>query len=165
VSEQLIASLRSVSFTGPASVLGLIEKPGPGIHASRTTVQVQAGQGFTGDHNKKDFWKGERVPGREVTMFASEIARVVGADPLHVGDNVVSIGIDLSKLQAGDELRIGEVVLRRSEKDHRPCDLFARRVSQEAMLAVKESGTRGALFYVVSGGRLSVGDPITLESK
>jgi len=163
VIKSLTESLSNLQYLGIGSVSGLIEKPGPGVHAARTSVLVEAGQGFTGDHNRKDFWRGERISGREVTMFSAEVAQALGADPLNVGDNVISTGMDLSKLKAGSMIRIGEVLLRRSEKDHRPCDLFARRVSVEAMQAVRDSGTRGALFYVIHGGTMTVGDSIVVE--
>ena len=116
----------------------------------------------SGDHAQKDWWKGARIPGREVTAFSSEIASILNVDPCVIGDNLITTGIDLKSLSPGDELHIGAVRLKRSEKDHRPCETFARRVSKEAMLTVRETGTRGALFYVVCGGTLSVGDPITV---
>ena len=123
MKEKLIEKLRTIEFSGVASVVGLIEKPGPGIHAWRPMVQVEAGRGCTGDHVKKDFWKGERIPGREITMFADEVAKALEVDPVKIGDNVISSGLDLSSLQDGDELQIGMVVLRRAEKPHRPCEL------------------------------------------
>ena len=143
-------------------VVGLIEKPGPGIHASRDQIHVKEGIGCSGDHQKKDFWKGERIPGRQITMFSSEVARFLGVDPVVVGDNIVSEGIDLSKLNAGEKIAIGSVTLTRSEKNHRPCELFAERVSQEAKEAVLETNMRGALFYVETSGTIQMGDSITL---
>lgn len=159
----LIHLLGSLTYTGQGEVKALIEKPGPGIHANREKVQVKAGQGFTGDHDRKDFWKGGRIPGREVTMMASEVLNVLGADHLTVGDNIVSFGIDLSKLKAGDEIVVGKVRLRRSEKQHRPCSLFAKRISALAMEAVRETQTRGALFYVLTDGAIQVGEAILPE--
>lgn len=93
-------------------------------------------------------------------MFSAEVAETLGIDPVVIGDNIICQGIDLSRLKMGDELKIGQVVLRRAEKDHRPCELFARRVSQEAMEAVRETRMRGALFYVITGGTISDRDPI-----
>ncbi|MBT3449046.1 MAG: MOSC domain-containing protein [Bacteroidetes Order II. Incertae sedis bacterium] len=158
----LHSRLLETSFQGSAQVHDLIEKPSVGIHARRESVVVTADRGFSGDHAQKDWWKGARVPGREVTAISLEVATTLNVDPCIIGDNLITTGIDLKSLNPGDELHIGSVRLKRSEKDHRPCETFARRVSQEAMLAVRETGTRGALFYVVAGGTLSVGDSITV---
>jgi len=92
MKNELVSSLKQIAFSGMGVVAGLIEKPGPGIHASRQRVEVKKGTGCTGDHHKKDFWKGERIPGREITMFSAEVAHVLGADPLVVGDNIISEG-------------------------------------------------------------------------
>jgi MOSC domain-containing protein YiiM len=163
MKKDLIEQLTALKYSGSARVVGLIEKPGPGIHATRLSVDVEAGKGFTGDHPRKDIWRGKRIPGREITMFSAEVAEALSVDPVVIGDNIVSRGLDLSSIEAGDVLRVGEVVLRRSEKAHRPCDLFARRASQDAMEAVRETGTRGALFYVLMGGTICIDDNIKAE--
>lgn len=162
--QEWIDKLVALDFSEESIVEGLVEKPGPGIHARRDSVVVEAGKGCTGDHSRKDYWKGERISGREVTMFAAEVAETLGFDPVVIGDNIICRGIDLSDLKMGDELQIGQVVLRRAEKDHRPCDLFARRVSQEAMEAVRETRMRGALFYVITSGTISNRDSILTRS-
>lgn len=156
----LTNTLKSLHYSNKGRVVGLVEKPGPGIHASRRQVDVMAGKGCKGDHQLKDYWKGERISGREITMFSAEVGRALGVDPVVVGDNIISEGIDLSKLNAGDKLAVGEVILRRSEKNHRPCDLFEKRVSKAAREAVLENNMRGALFYVEKGGEIKVGDSI-----
>ena len=161
--EGIAKRLRSLSFSGNGKVVALLEKPAPGIHAARVSVEVKAGQGFTGDHNKKDFWRGERIPGREVTMIAKEVLEELGVDYLAIGDNVVCAGIDLASLESGQEIAIGTVRLKRAEKAHRQCHLFAQRTSQAAMEAVRESGTRGALFHVLTDGHISLQDVIELK--
>lgn len=163
--DALVKQLGALRYRDPGIVLGLVEKVAVGIHASRDQVSVIVGNGFSGDHDRKDFWKGKRVTAREVTAFSSEVSRLLGIDPVVIGDNLITQGIDLSVLKAGDELRIGSIVLRRAEKDHRPCEKFARRASHKAMLAVRESGTRGALFHVWRGGTMRVGDPIEIVRK
>lgn len=162
--EGIAGRLQALTYSGKPVVVALLEKPAPGIHAARTTVEVKAGQGFTGDHNKKDFWRGERVPGREVTMIANEVLEELGVDYLAIGDNVVCSGIDLASLDPGQEVTIGSVTLKRAEKAHRPCNLFAQRTSQAAMEAVKESGLRGALFHVITDGHISLQDSIEIQN-
>ena len=82
------------------------------------------------------------------------------------GDNLVLEGVNLQALQPGSLVRIGpSVVLKRAQKTHRPCDLFARRISEEARQAVLNRELRGALFSVVHGGTLTLGDAVTINSQ
>lgn len=155
--------LESLVFDGEPVVAGLIEKPAPGVHVRVSTVHVVQDVGFAGDHARKSFWKGKEVPGRHVTAIAREVLDALGALWDVPGDNLITSGVDLSALKEGDLLRIGTVVLKRTAKPHRPCDLFARRISEEARQAVLASGTRGALFVVERGGELSSGQIIQLE--
>ncbi len=138
----------------------LIEKPAPGVHIRVSRVDVVEGVGFAGDHARKSYWKGEEVPGRHVTAIAREVLDVLGTAWDVPGDNLITAGVDLSRLKEGDRLRVGSVLLVRTAKSHRPCDLFARRTSEEARQAVLATGTRGALFEVASGGTLSTGQPV-----
>lgn len=154
--EEALASLR---FAAEPSVAHLIEKVAPGVHARRYVVQVGVG-GFAGDHPRKSWWRGKEVPGRDVTAMTSEALEVLGVDADVPGDNLITQGLDLGQLVAGDRLLIGDVVLRRTEKPHRPCDTFARRTTSAAMRAVAATDTRGALFVVEKPGAIHAGDPI-----
>ena len=69
------------------------------MHALVERARVEAGQGFVGDHAKKDWWKGERIPGREVTAIAREVLDALGAGPEVPGDNIITKGLDLKSLQ------------------------------------------------------------------
>ncbi len=157
----LISSLNSIVW-GPAFVAHLVETPQPHRHVSRNEVDVIAGRGFAGDHDKKSFYRGKHVAGREVSAIAAEVLELVAVDPIVVGDNVITTGLDLSQLSEGDVIRIGDVLLERSWKVHRPCVTFRNRTSPEAFEAVSRTGSRGALFVVRAGGRMSRGDAIQL---
>lgn len=156
----LNSTLESLVYVGQPVVAALIEKPAPGVHVRVSTVGVVEGVGFSGDHARKSYWKGEEVPGRHVTAIAREVLDAIGVTWDVPGDNLITSGVDLSALKEGDRLRIGEVVLVRTAKPHRPCDLFARRTSEEARQAVLTTGTRGALFVVDTGGTLLTGQPV-----
>ncbi len=158
--SNLISRLSALKWNGSAKVDSLVQKPAVGMHALVDVAHVVAGKGFDGDHTKKDWWKGERVPGREVTAITREVLDALGAGPEVPGDNIVTKGVDLKSLQVGQLVRIGNVILRRADKIHRPCDLFARRISQEAKEAVLALQLRGALFHVEQGGTIQKGDPI-----
>lgn len=138
----------------------LIEKPAPGVHVCASSVDVVEGVGFAGDHARKSYWKGKEVPGRHITAIAREVLDALGTAWDVPGDNLITSGVDLSRLKEGDRLRVGSVILVRTAEPHRPCDLFARRTSEDARQAVLATGTRGALFEVASGGSLRTGQPV-----
>ena len=164
-AQELLARLTTLSYSGKACVAAVIQKPAVGVHVRVTDAVVEAGLGLPGDHRKKDWWKGKRIPEREITMIAGEVLDALGAAPQTPGDNLVVRGLDLRSLKPGQLVRVGtEVVLRRALKDHRPCHLFARRISPAAREAVSEGGLRGALFAVLQGGMVRVGDPVVVES-
>lgn len=163
-AQDLLSRLSTLTYPGDAVIAAVIQKPAVGVHVRVSDAAVEAGLGFVGDHRKKDWWKGKRIPEREVTMIAAEVLDAFGTPLETPGDNLVVRGLDLRSLKPDQEVRIGsEVVLRRAVKDHRPCHLFARRISPEAREAVSEGGFRGALFAVVRGGTVHVGDPVHVE--
>ncbi len=156
----LLKKLVAVRYSGYGTVAYLVETPAPGRHVSRESVRAVPGKGFAGDHERKSFYRGALVPGREVTAIAAEVLAVLGVAPLVVGDNLITEGIDLGRLEPGDRLRVGEVVLVRSDRAHRPCTVFRDRTSPEAFAAVGRERYRGALFTVAAGGTMRVGDAI-----
>ena len=139
----------------------LVETPRPHEHAEREAVRLVPGRGCVGDHERKSFYKGRFVPGREVSAMTREVLDVLGVDPVVVGDNLITEGIDLSALQPGDPLQVGGgVVLERSRQPHRPCTVFRNRTSPEAFAALDGDRHRGALFVVRRPGPIQVGDAI-----
>jgi len=160
---ELKLRLGQLAYTGIPEVVALVEKTAVGMHALVPHAIVVEGVGFAGDHDKKDWWNGKRIPEREITAVSVEVLEELRCDIAVTGDNIVTRGIDLAQLKPGDRLQIGKVVLRRAVKNHRPCSTFARRVSDEARLAVSEMNLRGALFSVESGGRIQQGDSIEVQ--
>ncbi len=162
--SELKKRLIDLTYGGLPRVHALIEKPGPGIHSIVTSVDVLANQGFRGDHPKKDWWRGKRISDREVTAMAAEVLAALQIEVAVPGDNLITEGVDLSALKPGDRLIIGSVVLKRSQKDHRPCDTFGHRATTQAKELIGELGLRGALFAVDEGGRIECGDLVTVVS-
>lgn len=157
--------LGSLAYSGPARVHAIIQKPAVGVHVRVDRAQAIEGVGLDGDHQKKDWWKGERIPERQVTAISREVMEALDTPVDVPGDNLVLEGVDLRALRPGSLVRIGpSVVLKRAQKGHRPCDLFARRISEEARVAVAQLELRGALFSVVHGGILSIGDTVVIDS-
>ncbi len=162
--QSLKERLSGIEYSGPARLCAVIQKPAVGVHVRVEEAAVESGIGLKGDHQKKDWWKGKRIPEREVTAISREVIESLGSQIDVPGDNLVFEGIDLRTLRPGSLVRIGEsVVLKRAEKTHRPCELFARRISEEARQAVLELELRGALFSVLHGGMVRQGDAVTVE--
>lgn len=157
----LLERLASIAWREP-SIAHLVETPEPHRHVERGEVEVIAGRGFAGDHEKKSFYRGAYVPGREVSAMALEVLQVFEVDPVIVGDNLITRGVNLSALNSGSMLRMGDVVLERSLKEHRPCVHFRNRTSAEAFAAAARAGVRGALFVVREGGTIRRGQQIEL---
>lgn len=160
----LLEKLVALPLRRNGKVAMLVETPTPGRHVVRARVEAVPGKGFAGDHARKSFYRGQLVPGREVTAMSREVLEVLGVDPVVVGDNLITEEIDLGRLEPGDRVRVGAaVVLERSDREHRPCTLFRDRTSPAAFAAVSRERYRGALFVVRTGGTIATGDPITRE--
>ncbi|GAB5521920.1 MAG: hypothetical protein RhofKO_41710 [Rhodothermales bacterium] len=158
--QQIEAALAALPYGLIGEVAMLVGKPAPGEHIALPKVEVVKGFGFKGDHRLKSHWRGARVPGREVSAVSFEVAHVLGVDPLTIGDNLVTRGLDLKLLRTGDRVQIGTTILERSDRPHRPCHLFSQRTSPEAYAVVRRTNHRGALFIVVEPGTIAVGDAI-----
>ena len=163
-AEALIERLAQLELGSAGRVHQLVETPQPHRHAVREEVTAIPGRGFTGDHDKKSFYKGQFVPGREVSAIAIEVLRTfdVEVEPSVIGDNLITEGIALTALEAGDAVRVGEVILERSRQPHRPCVAFRERTSPEAFAAVSQENYRGALFVVRTPGTIRTGDPVEI---
>ena len=156
--------LDALGYHGAARLHAIIQKPAVGIHVRVDRAEAVEGMGLEGDHVKKDWWKGERISERQVTAITREVMDALQTSVDVPGDNLVLEGVNLKALKPGSLVRIGpSVVLKRAQKIHRPCDLFARRISEEARQAVIKHELRGALFSVVHGGFLTLGDAVTID--
>lgn len=149
-------------------VVRLFEKAATGVLVRRDAVEIVEGIGLAGDHAAKDFWRGRRVPGREVSVSSREVLEVLGVD-LHLpGDNVVVEGLDLRALAVGRRIALGvgaeSVVLERSAAVHRPCGLFAERAGAEAYAFAYAEDLRGILCFVRRGGITREGDAVRVLS-
>lgn len=159
-ADALVEELDRLDLGDEGRVHMLVETPQPHRHATREKVRAIPGRGFAGDHARKSFYKGEFVPGREVSAMALEVLQVLGVDPVVVGDNLITEGFDVMALDEGARVRVGEVVLERSNRPHRPCVAFRERTSPEAFAAVSRGRYRGALFVVRTPGTIRTGDAI-----
>ena len=160
--DVLLEKLKSLKLGLSGRIAALVETPEPHRHVERDHVQVVVGRGFAGDHERKSYYRGELVPGRQVSAISIEVLRVFGVDPVVPGDNLITEGVDLGILEEGDFVHAGEVLLVRSDRAHRPCSTFRNRTSPEAFVAVSRDRYRGALFNVVEGGVMHTGDSVRI---
>lgn len=164
IAAQILRMFRRIEWRREGRVAMLVETPEPHRHVVRESVDVIEGRGFSGDHSRKSFYRGKYVPGREVSAISLEVLNILDVEPDVVGDNLITEGIDLGRLEEGAVLYFGEVELVRTPKAHRPCATFRSRTSPEAFAAVAQECYRGALFNVHRGGSISQGDAIVVSS-
>ncbi|MDX1530428.1 MAG: sulfurase [Rhodothermales bacterium] len=161
VVERWLDALAAQPWGEAGRVALLVATPRPKEHVAQEAVRVVPGKGLVEDHRRKSFYLGKHVPGREVSAIALETCRTLGVDPVLVGDNLITEGLDLAELEPGDRVRVGEeVVLARSWREHRPCSVFRQRTSAEAFAVVRQRRLRGALFVVERAGAIRMGDPM-----
>lgn len=164
-AEEILEKLGAIEWGPVGSVAFLVETPEPHRHVVRDQVEVIAGRGFSGDNEKKSFYKGKYIPGREVSAIALEVLQILGVEPDVPGDNLITEGMNLGSLERGDRVAVGDVILERSDQPHSPCMTFRARSSPEAYASVGQSRYRGALFIVVRGGAIRSRDRIEILRK
>jgi MOSC domain-containing protein YiiM len=147
------------------------------IHISRTAsapmeslaeVEAVTGEGLRGDryHGKIGFYSDRPTdPGaREVTLFEAEVLdRLATEHGITLGAhehrrNLTTRGVRLDDL-LGQRFCVGEVVLE-GVKDCPPCEHLEGLVGKPVLRPLVKSG--GLRARVVEGGRIRVGDAVTL---
>ena len=116
-----------------------------------TTATAVAGKGLVGDAN---FGKRKR----QVLLIESETLSEFELNPGDVRENVTIANFEISQLTPDDQLMVGEVVLAVTGPCA-PCELMDE---LRPGLRSDIKGRRGVLTTVVRGGKLRIGDPISL---
>lgn len=119
------------------------------------------GTGLIGDGHAHEK---HRRPDRAVSLFDREVLEQLISEgyplsPGAAGENLLLSGLGVQQLTPGDELEIGDVVLR-LEKPRKPCyvlDAIDPRLKDVIV------GRCGYMASVVRGGRLSPGMPVTVR--
>jgi len=133
--------------------------------SSLTSVEALAGMGLAGDRYVEA--KNRRSPDYEVTLIESEnieaFTRAIGREltPEMPRRNIVTAGVRLNGL-VGRRFSVGRAVFEGLELCE-PCSLFARRTYGEVIAFFRGKG--GLRARIVSGGTLSVGDPVSPHLK
>jgi hypothetical protein len=149
-------------------VVAITVRVGGGVHEKKQAVDVSVELGVDGDR-----WSdGVRRRSSQVSLMNVGVARIASPDADCVpesGDNFL-VDFDLAEdhLPSGAVLRVGESLLRVTDKPHLGCKKFARRFGVEAMKWVnlpeyRRERLRGVYCEVLAAGTVCVGDVIELR--
>lgn len=158
--DQYVARLRAIRHEPVGRVARLVVSVAHGEHKCVPEIRVVPGVGVQGDHAWKQWWKGKRLGGREVSAMNAEVLDALEVDYHVPGDNVIIRGFDLNALAKGDMIRIGDLVLVATGASHRPCAVFERRTSAEKRAAIGHECWRGTMLDAVQEGPIRVGDAV-----
>ncbi|HEX5324112.1 MAG TPA: MOSC domain-containing protein [Capsulimonadaceae bacterium] len=129
-------------------------------HRCVELAKIRPGIGVEGDHAWKQWWRGRRIDGREVSAINAEVLDAIDVHYDVPGDNIVVRGLDLSALKAGDTVRVGDLVLKATGASHKPCAVFEQRTSPAKGAAVANAKLRGTMFDALEEGHIRVGDVV-----
>jgi MOSC domain-containing protein YiiM len=93
---------------------------------------------------------------RQVLLVDRETLEAMDLQPGVIRENITTDGINVNSLALGQELRIGEIMLRVSAVCH-PCDQLEK---VRPGLRREMRGRRGMLCRVIQGGMIRRGDAI-----
>lgn len=155
--RERLAALRYETI-GLVAVLTL--SPQIDVHLLRTSLRVLPETGVEGQYPGKQWWRGKRVSGRQISAMNAEVLDTLGISYDVPGDNLIIRGLDLARFQPGDTLRIGDALLTVTPTPHRPCAKFARRTSLTQMKAISSGKLRGIMLDAQSPSTICVGDPV-----
>ncbi len=164
VNEALLAQylekLAGLRYETVGIVEALVLTPTMDEHIPMTHLRVLPESGVEGQYPGKQWWRGKRVPGRQISAINAEVLDMLGISYDVPGDNLILRGLDLARFQPGDTLRIGDVLLTVTPTPHRPCAKFARRTSLTQMKAISGGRLRGIMLDARSPATICVGDPV-----
>jgi len=99
---------------------------------------------------------------RQVLLADKEALDAVGVTPGTIKENITVEGLDAMNLPAGSRLRLGPSAIIEIASICEPC--FRMDEIRDGLRRELE-GRRGMLATVLTGGAISVGDPITVEQQ
>jgi len=121
-------------------------------------IELITGQGIVGDrHLRTDGTRSKR----QILLMDIETLIEFGLSERDIKENITVQGIDFSLIKSGNIVRIGMDVVLEITGDCEPC---SRMDELRSGLKNAIDGRRGMLAYVKSGGTISSGDSVTVES-
>jgi MOSC domain-containing protein YiiM len=97
---------------------------------------------------------------RQVLLADKEALDAVGVLPGTIKENITVEGVDVMRLPAGSQVRLGRSAVLEITEVCEPC--FRMDEIRDG-LKLELEGRRGMVSRVVRGGIINVGDPITVE--
>ena len=139
----------------PSHVAWLRLSPRPGQNVGVSSLSFVANEGIEGDRHAKPYAR------NQVLFIDVETLDLLDLSPGDVRENVATRGIDVASLAEGDHIQIGseaQVVV------SHPCDPCHKMEALRPGLQAELEGRRGMLATVVTGGVVSLGDPVIVTS-
>ena len=164
IDEALLSEYQARLAALRYHTIGVVEAltltPKPDQHMTVQSLHVIPEVGVEGQYPGKQWWRGKRIPGRQISALNAEVLDALEIPYDVPGDNLVIRGIDLAQFFPGDTLRVGDVLLIVTSTPHRPCSKFAHRTSPTKKVAISAGRLRGILLDAKRPATISVGDPV-----
>lgn len=158
--KEYIARLEAIRYEPIGHVARLVVSLAHDDHRCVPEMRIVPQIGVDGDHAWKQWWKGKRQDGREISAMSAEVLDALEIPYEVPGDNVIVRGFDLNGVLPGDTIRIGDMILQATGAPHRPCSVFERRTSGEKRQAIANEHWRGTMFDALQEGLIRVGDRV-----
>lgn len=152
--------LAALRYDTVGLIEALILSPQMDEHVPMTSLRVLPEIGVEGQYPGKQWWRGKRVPGRQISAVNAEVLDALEVPYDVPGDNLIIRGLNLALFRPGDTLRIGDALLAVTPTPHRPCAKFARRTSLTQMKAISGGKLRGILLDARSPATIRVGETV-----
>lgn len=157
--------LAALRFEPVGTVEALFVSPRPDERVAVQSLRVIPGVGVEGEYPGKQWWQGARVPGRQISALSADVLDALEI-PFHIpGDNLILRGFDLTMLEPGDVLRVGDALLVVTPTPHRPCAKFAARTSPAKKEAISLGRFRGVLLDARQAATIFLGDSVERLTK
>jgi hypothetical protein len=157
---QYLEKLAGLRYETVGIVESLVLSPSMDEHIPMTYLRLLPESGVEGQYPGKQWWRGRRVPGRQISAINAEVLEALAVSYEVSGDNLIIRGLDLALFGPGDTLRIGDALLTVTLTPHRPCSKFARRTSLTQMKAISGGKLRGLMLDAQAPATIQVGDPV-----
>ena len=156
------------------SIEMMIRRPDVDEREEVQEADFDTGQGMVGDNwltrGSSSTPDGSAHPEAQITLMNSRTIQLIAGDRsrwAEAGDQLfVDFDLSMDNLPAGQQIKIGDVVLEISELPHTGCGKFARRFGAPARKFVmtdqgKQLRLRGVNAKVIQGGTITLNDKIT----
>ncbi len=152
--------LTALRYDTVGLIEALILSPQMDEHVPMTSLRVLPETGVEGQYPGKQWWRGKRVLGRQISAINAEVLDALDVPYEVPGDNLIVRGVDLALFRPGDTLRIGDALLTVTPTPHRPCAKFARRTNLTQMKAISGGKLRGILLDARFPAAIRVGETV-----